>query len=68
MVILHPKDKISIVQEMQMVSCMDANVHNLAVEGTFDDCQVGETRERQSSSLLEFILSEYLDWNNLITD
>ena len=24
-----------------MTTVMDQNVHNMAVEGTFDDCQVG---------------------------
>lgn len=38
--ILHPKGKVSPVQEAQMTTVLDANVHNLAVEGTFDDCQV----------------------------
>ncbi|KAK9463214.1 tryptophan synthase beta subunit-like PLP-dependent enzyme [Lipomyces oligophaga] len=37
--ILHPKGKVSPVQEMQMTTVTDANVHNLAVKGTFDDCQ-----------------------------
>ncbi|KAL9480354.1 hypothetical protein ACSS6W_005140 [Trichoderma asperelloides] len=37
--ILHPKGRISPIQELQMTTCTDANVHNLAVEGTFDDCQ-----------------------------
>ncbi|KAH6609063.1 threonine synthase [Trichoderma cornu-damae] len=37
--ILHPKGRISPIQELQMTTCIDANVHNLAVEGTFDDCQ-----------------------------
>ncbi|KAH0536399.1 hypothetical protein FGG08_006724 [Glutinoglossum americanum] len=37
--ILHPKGRVSPVQEAQMTSVLDANVHNLAVEGTFDDCQ-----------------------------
>ena len=23
-----------------MTTCLDANVHNIAVTGTFDDCQV----------------------------
>lgn len=39
--IMHPKGKISPIQEAQMTSVTDANVHNLAVDGTFDDCQVG---------------------------
>lgn len=38
--ILHPKGKISPVQEAQMTSVLDPNVHNVAVDGTFDDCQV----------------------------
>lgn len=39
--ILHPKGRVSPIQELQMTTCTDANVHNLAVTGTFDDCQVG---------------------------
>ncbi|CAH0053160.1 unnamed protein product [Clonostachys solani] len=38
-VILHPKGRISPIQEAQMTTCPDANVHNVAVTGTFDDCQ-----------------------------
>lgn len=38
--ILHPKGKISPIQEAQMTSVLDPNVHNLAVQGTFDNCQV----------------------------
>lgn len=37
--ILHPKGKVSPIQEAQMTSVLDNNVHNLAVLGTFDDCQ-----------------------------
>ncbi len=37
--ILHPHGKVSKVQELQMTTVDDANVLNLAVEGTFDDCQ-----------------------------
>ncbi|KAH7915935.1 tryptophan synthase beta subunit-like PLP-dependent enzyme [Hygrophoropsis aurantiaca] len=37
--ILHPKGKVSPIQEAQMTTVMDANVYNLAVKGTFDDCQ-----------------------------
>ena len=37
--ILHPHHRISPIQEAQMTTVLDANVHNLAVEGTFDDCQ-----------------------------
>ncbi|CAK7233811.1 hypothetical protein SCUCBS95973_008722 [Sporothrix curviconia] len=37
--ILHPKGRVSPIQEAQMTTVPDANVHNLAVTGTFDDCQ-----------------------------
>ncbi len=38
-VVLHPHGRVSDVQRRQMTTVDDANVHNLAVEGTFDDCQ-----------------------------
>ena len=37
--ILHPLDRVSEVQRRQMTSVASANVHNIALEGTFDDCQ-----------------------------
>ncbi|MEI6730994.1 MAG: threonine synthase, partial [Pseudomonadota bacterium] len=37
--ILHPKGRVSDVQRRQMTTVCDQNVHNLAIEGTFDDCQ-----------------------------
>ncbi|KAK1825783.1 tryptophan synthase beta subunit-like PLP-dependent enzyme [Podospora conica] len=37
--ILHPKGRVSPIQEAQMTTCIDDNVYNLAVNGTFDDCQ-----------------------------
>ncbi|MEP0339834.1 MAG: threonine synthase [Alphaproteobacteria bacterium] len=36
---LHPHGRVSPVQEAQMTSVQAANVHNIAIEGTFDDCQ-----------------------------
>ena len=36
---LHPKGRVSPVQERQMTTVLDANVHNIAVEGLFDDAQ-----------------------------
>ena len=36
---LHPKDRISEVQRCQMTTVLSNNVHNAAIEGTFDDCQ-----------------------------
>ena len=37
--ILHPRGRISDVQRRQMTTVTDGNVHNIAVEGAFDDCQ-----------------------------
>jgi len=37
--ILHPNGRTSEVQRRQMTTVLDANVHNIAIEGTFDDCQ-----------------------------
>lgn len=37
--ILHPQGRTSPVQRLQMTTVLDENVHNLALDGTFDDCQ-----------------------------
>jgi threonine synthase len=37
--VLHPKGRISEVQRRQMTTAEFANVHNIALEGTFDDAQ-----------------------------
>jgi len=37
--ILHPKGRVSDVQRKQMTTVHAQNVHNIAGEGTFDDCQ-----------------------------
>ncbi|MGB5759005.1 MAG: threonine synthase [Acidimicrobiales bacterium] len=37
--ILHPRGRVSEVQRRQMTTVTAANVHNVAIEGTFDDCQ-----------------------------
>jgi threonine synthase len=34
-----PHGRMSPFQQAQMFSLMDANIHNIAVEGVFDDCQ-----------------------------
>jgi threonine synthase len=38
-VVIHPKARVSEVQRRQMTTATDANVHNVALEGTFDDAQ-----------------------------
>lgn len=37
--IMHPYRRVSPIQERQMTAVLDANVHNIAIEGSFDDCQ-----------------------------
>ena len=37
--ILHPLGRTSKIQALQMTTVTDANVFNIAVNGTFDDCQ-----------------------------
>jgi threonine synthase len=37
--IIHPEGRTSEIQRRQMTTVADANVHNIALKGTFDDCQ-----------------------------
>ena len=37
--ILHPHNRVSPIQERQMTTVLDPNVHNIAIKGTFDDGQ-----------------------------
>jgi threonine synthase len=37
--VLHPAGRVSEVQRRQMTTVLSDNVHNIAVEGSFDDCQ-----------------------------
>jgi threonine synthase len=38
--VMHPKGRPSLIQERQMTTIVDDNVFNLAVAGSFDDCQM----------------------------
>jgi threonine synthase len=38
-IVLFPQGRVSDVQRRMMTTVADANVHALAIEGTFDDCQ-----------------------------
>ena len=38
-VILHPAGRVSEVQRRQMTTVTSSNVHNVAIDGSFDDCQ-----------------------------
>jgi len=37
--ILHPQGRVSPIQERQMTTVLDDNVHNIAIQGSFDDGQ-----------------------------
>ena len=37
--ILHPHQRVSEVQRRQMTTIFGENIHNIAIEGNFDDCQ-----------------------------
>ena len=37
--ILHPHNRVSEVQRRQMTTIAGDNIHNIAIEGNFDDCQ-----------------------------
>lgn len=37
--VLHPAGRVSKRQRLQMTTVLDENVHNIAVAGSFDDCQ-----------------------------
>ena len=37
--ILHPHNRVSEVQRRQMTTILGDNIHNIAIEGNFDDCQ-----------------------------
>jgi threonine synthase len=39
MVILHPEGRTSEVQRRQMTTVLSSNIRNIAVQGSFDDCQ-----------------------------
>ena len=36
---MYPEGRTSMTQELQMITVMDENIHNIALGGTFDDCQ-----------------------------
>lgn len=38
-IVLHPQGRVSEMQRRQMTTVVDANVHNIALEGNFDDTQ-----------------------------
>ncbi|MAF45022.1 MAG: threonine synthase [Acidimicrobiaceae bacterium] len=39
LIMLHPRGRVSEIQRRQMTTVESTNIHNIAIDGTFDDCQ-----------------------------
>ncbi|MFO7870692.1 MAG: threonine synthase [Kiritimatiellia bacterium] len=66
---MHPKGRISETQERQMTTVLDDNVMNIALEGTFDDCQkVAKTLFRDLGFKRRFALSAVnsINWVRIV--
>ena len=50
---LHPKGRVSDVQRRQMTTVLAPNVHNIAIEGTFDDAQAHVKRMFNDPAMTE---------------
>ena len=67
--ILHPHGKVSEVQRKQMTTILAPNVHNIAVNGNFDDCQnmvknIFEEAEFKGKYLLSAVNS--INWARIV--
>ncbi len=51
--IMHPHNRVSEVQRRQMTTVIADNVHNIALEGSFDDCQALVKASFADQSFLE---------------
>ena len=69
-VILHPAGRTTEVQRRQMTTIEAANVHAVAVDGTFDDCQdlvKAAFADDQLRSQLSFSTANSINFGRLIT-
>jgi threonine synthase len=51
--ILHPHNRVSEVQRRQMTTIKNKNVHNIAINGNFDDCQAIVKKAFSNQSFLK---------------
>jgi threonine synthase len=68
-VILHPHGRISAVQRRQMTTVAAANVHNIAIEGTFDDCQAllkAMFDDRRFRARLQLTTINSINWARIV--
>lgn len=68
--ILHPHQRVSDVQRRQMTTVLESNVHNIAIEGNFDDCQnIVKASFRDQSFLaegLQLVAVNSINWARIM--
>jgi threonine synthase len=66
--VMHPLGRIAPLQEIQMTSVVHPRVHNLAIEGNFDDCQghlkalLGETLVNAAGQQIQLGAVNSVNW------
>jgi len=66
---LHPRDRVSDVQRRQMTTVLSPNVHNIAIEGSFDDAQAMVKRmfnDREFSGKFNVSAVNSINWARLL--
>ncbi len=67
--VFHPHNRVSEVQRRQMTTVLADNVHNIAVEGTFDDCQAlvkAMFNDRPFRDRLELAAVNSINWARIV--
>ena len=66
---LHPHQRVSAVQRRQMTTQGAANIHNIAIEGTFDDAQAlvkAMFADRQFSDKMRLVGVNSINWARIM--
>ena len=67
--ILHPDQRTSEIQRRQMTTVTAKNVHNIAIQGTFDDCQdlvKGMFRDRKFRETMNLSAVNSINWARIM--
>ena len=68
-VILHPNERVSEVQRRQMTTVTDDNVVNLAIDGTFDDCQdlvKAALADSELTGVFDLTVVNSINWGRIV--